>query len=266
MASGVYCEDVFDLIDRLVRADRLPIRNGFLGEFQRAAGVSNVAYVAFNLPTRRADQPLLSAAHAASWRKSFAQAARVDVEPVLRAGLGGIAPVDWRVLDRDDPIVRKLLGEALDLDVGGDGVSIPLSGRKGEYALFSACLDDSPLTRPRHELMRRIMAMSAILHAKVRDACVAERLDVALSGRELACLRLKAAGKSDDEIGHGLGVSSNAARLWLETARARLNAATVSHAVEEACRMGLIRFDAEICPIAQPVPRAGAPRLGGRER
>lgn len=262
----MYCEDVFDLIDRLARADRQPIRNGFLGEFQRAAGISNVAYVAFNLPTRRADQPLLSAAHAASWRKSFAQAARVDVDPVLRAGLGGIAPVDWRVLDRDDPIVRKLLGEALDLDFSGNGVSIPLSGRRGEYALFSACLDDSPLTPPRHELLRRIMAMSAILHAKVRDACVAERLDVALSGRELACLRLKAAGKSDDEIGLGLGVSPNAARFWLETARARLNAVTLDHAVETAYRSGLIRLDAEVDPIHRGVDRVDALRLGGRER
>ena len=264
----MYCEDVFDLIDRLARADRRPVRNGFLGEFQRAIGVSNVAYVAFNLPTPRADQPLLSAAHAASWRTSFAQAARVDVEPVRRAGLGGIAPVDWSVLDRDDPIVRKLLGEALDLDVSCDGVSIPLSGRKGEYALFSACLPDSASSfmRPRHELMRRLMAMSAILHGKVRDACAAESLDVALSGRELACLRLKAAGKSDDEIGLGLGVSSNAARLWLETARARLNAVTVDHAVENACRMGLIRLDAEVAPIPQSVPRVDAPRLGGRER
>ncbi|MBG0797861.1 autoinducer binding domain-containing protein [Methylocystis sp. L43] len=244
----VYFEDVFDLIDRLTRADRIPIPNSFLSEFLRATGLANVAYLAFNVPTGLSDRPLLSAAHAASWRKSHVQARRVDLEPVVRAGFGGIMPIDWRLLDRDDPVVRKLLGEALELDLGADGVSIPLRGRSGEYGLFSVCCpeDASSLLSPRHDLIRRLMVMSAIFHVSVRDAFKGEsHVDVRLSDRELACLRLKARGIDDHEIGIALGARATAVRFWLEAARARLHAASVDDAIEEACQTGLIRVGVE---------------------
>lgn len=266
----MYREDVFDLIDQLARAERRPIRRSLLSEFLQATGVSQVAYVAFNLPRRRAARPLLSLAHAMSWRNSYAQAGRVDIAPVLRAGLGGIMPVDWRVLDRDDPIIRKLLGEALDLELGGDGVSIPLRGRKGEYALFSVCLHQgaSFSMSARHDLMRRFMVMSAIFHAKMRDAFEA-RSDggVRLSDRELTCLRLKSLAQSDEAIGRALGAGPAAARLWLESARARLNADTIDAALAQACRTGLIRVGAESPDAAaESMSVAGAPSIDRRAR
>jgi DNA-binding CsgD family transcriptional regulator len=244
----VYCEDVFDVIDRLARADRFSIANSFLDEFLRATGLANVAYLAFNIPTGLADRPLLSAVHAASWRKFYAQAVRVDLEPVVSAGLGGIMPVDWRLLDRDDPMVEKLLGEALELDLGANGFSIPLRGRNGSYGLFSVCDPDgaSPPISSRQYLMRRLMVMSAIFHASVRDAFAIEApVDIRLSDLELACLRLKAQGAGDHQIGLALGAGPTAVRFWLEAARARLRAVSVADAVEEACRIRLVQVGAE---------------------
>lgn len=244
----MYREDVFDLIDRLARADRRTIHDSLLDEVLRARGVSQVGYAAFNLPTRRADRPLLSAICAASWRKSYAQARRVDLEPILRAGFGGITPVDWRLLDRDDPVVEKLLGEVLEFDLGANGFSIPLRGRSGEYGLFSVCCaeDASSLPPQRRALIRRLMVMSAIFHASVRGALAVEpRVEMRLSERELACLRLKAQGTSDREIGVALGAAPTTVRFWLETARARLHADSVDNAVEAACRIGLIRVGVE---------------------
>lgn len=230
----MYREDVFDLIDRLARADRRPVLNSFLDEFLRATGFADVAYVAFNLPTRAADRRMLSAACGPTWRKLHVQSGRVDLAPLPACGLGGITPVPWSALERDDPIIRKLLGEALELDVGVNGVSIPLRGRDGEYALFSVCIHDAGASAtPRHAFIRRLMIASAIFHAKVRRGALTttSRTD-RLTERELACLRLKALKKTDDEIGLALGASASAARFWLETARARLNAATVDAAIE----------------------------------
>lgn len=258
----MYREDVFDLIDGLARAERRPVHSVFLNEFLGTTGVSHVAYLAFNLPTRRAARPLLSAAHTASWRTAYVQSGRIDIEPVLRAGLGGITPIDWRMLDRDDPIIRKLLGEALDLDLGVNGVSIPLRGRKGEYALFSVCFppEASFLMSARHHLMRRLMVRSAIFHAKMRDAFEAKSdRDVRLSARELACLRLKSLAQSDEMIGLALGAGPAAARFWLEAARARLNVGTVDAALVKACRTGVIGIGAESREAtAESNPVAGA--------
>ncbi|MGD9657809.1 MAG: helix-turn-helix transcriptional regulator [Methylocystis sp.] len=263
----MYREDAFDLIDRLARADRRPIVNSFLNEFQREAGVADVAYVAFNLPTHVADPPRLSAACGLSWRKLRVQSGRVALEPILRAGLGGIAPVGWAALERDDPIIRKLLGEALELDVGANGVSVPMRGRDGEYALFSVCVQDAgDLAISRHGLIRRLMVTSAIFHAMVRRGALgAKSRGDRLTDRELACLRLKALRKTDDEIGLALGFSASAARFWLETARARLGVATIDAAVEKAARLGSVWLGAEPpSPSLDSIPLA--PTIGRRAR
>jgi DNA-binding CsgD family transcriptional regulator len=263
----MYCEDVFDLIDRLARADRRSVLNRFLDEFLRATGLAEVAYVAFNLPTGVAGEPPLSAACGPSWRKLHVQSGRVDLGPLLRAGLGGIAPVRWGVLERDDPIIRKLLGEALELDIGATGVSIPLRGRDGEYALFSVCARGSGAAGlSRHAVTRRLMVASAIFHAMVRrGSSASESRGDQLMDREFACLRLKALRKTDDEIGLAIGASASAARFWLETARARLDAATVEAAVQETVATGSLWRGAEPpCPPFEPIRLAAS--VDWRER
>lgn len=265
----MYREDIFDVIDGLARADKQPDSNSFLLEFLRAAGVANVAYVAFNLQTRSADR-LVSTAYATAWRKVHAQAGRVDLKAVLQAGLGGIAPLNWRLLDRDDPVIAKLLDEVMEFDVGADGFSVPLRGRDGEYALFSACLDEvalSSATRRPQDLMRRLSVTSAIFHSMVRNAYVAEEPSGAqLSDRQLTCLRLRALRTSDDEMGQILGVSPIMTRFWLETARARLNAFSVDDAVDKACRALLIRLDAEFHHAGESLSAADARWVDRREQ
>lgn len=262
----MYCEDVFDLIDRLARAGRRPVLNRVLDEFLRATGFAHVAYVAFNLPTGP-DRRLLSAAFAPTWRKHHAQSGRVDLAPLFSAGLGGIAPLLWDGLERDHPIVRKLLGEALELDLGANGVSIPLRGRDGEYALFSVCVENPGFPgMSRNAVTRRLMVASAIFHSKIRRACsLPEAPGDRLTDRERACLRLRALRKTDDEIGLALGASSRAARFWLETARARLNAVTVDAAVEKAVATESIRLGAEAACLP-PQSLSVAPSIGWRER
>ena len=179
---------------------------------------------------------------------------------------GGIAPLAWGILERDDPIIRKLLGEALELDLGADGVTIPLRGRDGEYGLFSVCFRGTESSGPsRHALMRRLMVASGIFHSKIRRAfSVPDSHRPRLTDRELACLRLRAFGKTDDEIGVAIGASSSAARFWLEAARAGLGVATVAAAVEKAAATGAIETG-EARPSA-PVWIHGAPSIAGRGR
>lgn len=259
----MYCEDVFDLIDRLARTGGRAVPDGFLDEFQRATDLAQVAYVVFNLPTGDAGRPPISAAYAPSWRKLHVQSRRVDLGPLLRAGLGGIAPLLWGALERDHPIIRKLLGEALELDLGADGVTIPLRGRDGEYALFSVRIEyPGRLATPRQALTRRLMIASAIFHARVRRAySAAESRGPRLTDREFACLRLKALKKTDDEIGLALRGSASAARFWLETARARLDAVTVDAAVEKAATDPIRLGPAPSCP---PLPSISLAPSSGR--
>jgi len=68
--------------------------------------------------------------------------------------------------------------------------------------------------------------------------------------REASCLRWKALGKTDEEIGRILGISPHPVRFHLESARARLNTANTTHTVARALSLGLINMSYEPTHLA----------------
>ena len=88
-------------------------------------GLSHVAYVAVNPPSIKRVRPLVAITYAAEWQKHYEQEGYVNVDPVVRAGLGGVLPVDWSKIRSDDPLVLKFLGEAQEFKIGRAGLSIP---------------------------------------------------------------------------------------------------------------------------------------------
>ncbi|WP_363347808.1 autoinducer binding domain-containing protein [Methylocystis echinoides] len=241
-------DDFFDLIDRLAAADRIEAASEIIRDFTGAWGLHNVAYAALNLPAPGAPRPLLSVTYSAEWQKHYAQSGYVDLDPIVRSGLGGILPIDWAQIDRSDPIIRKFFGEAQELDVGANGLSIPVRGRLGEFALFSVTSNepDPEWRAMKDELMRDLMILAFNFHAATLRACgVADETGVHLPPREASCLRWKALGKTDDDIGRILGISSHTVRFHLESARSRLNTANTTHTVAKALALGLINMSYE---------------------
>lgn len=246
---AMHSDDFFDLVDRLAIADRIESASEVIGDFTRAWGLHNVAYAALNMPAPgAAPRPLLSVTYSPEWQKHYAQSGYVDLDPIVRAGLGGILPIDWAEIDRGDPIIRKFFGEALELDVGANGLSIPIRGRTGEFALFSVTSDqsESDWRAMKRELIRDLMVVAFNFHAAALRACGAEEEPAThLPLREASCLRWKALGKTDDEIGRILGISPHTVRFHLESARARLQTANTTHTVAKALAVGLINMSYE---------------------
>jgi len=249
LAAKVHPDDFFDLIDRLARADRVDAASNIIADFMRSWGLRNVAYAALNMPTPGAARPLLSVTYSAEWQKHYAQSGYVDIDPIVRSGLGGILPIDWADIDRGDPIIRKFFGEAQELDVGANGLSIPIRGRHGEFALFTVTSNEdvAEWRSMQRELMRDLMVVAWNFHAAALRACgeVAEPSAVHMPLREASCLRWKALGKTDEEIGRILGISPHTVRFHLESARARLNTANTTHTVAKALSLGLINMSYE---------------------
>lgn len=165
----------------------------------------------------------------------------------MRSGLGGILPIDWAEIDRSDPIVRKFFGEAQELDVGANGMSIPIRGRLGEFGLFTVTSgeDLAEWRSMKKELLRDLMVVAFNFHAAALRSCGATEEPVHLPLREASCLRWKALGKTDEEIGRILGISPHTVRFHLESARARLNTANTMHTVARALALGLINMSYE---------------------
>jgi DNA-binding CsgD family transcriptional regulator len=244
----VHPDDFFDLIDRLAAADRVESASQIIDAFMKAWGLHNVGYAALNMPTPGASRPLLSVTYSPEWQKHYAQSGYVDLDPIVRSGLGGILPIDSAEIDRSDPIVRKFFGEAQELDVGANGLSIPIRGRMGEFALFTITSNESPegWRAMKRELLRDLMVVAFNFHAAALRSCgVVEEGAVHIPLREASCLRWKALGKTDEEIGRILGISSHTVRFHLESARARLNTTNTTHTVAKVLALGLINMSYE---------------------
>ncbi len=244
----MHTDDFFDLVDRLARADRVEAASEIMDGFLKSWGLHNVAYAALNMPTPGAARPLLSVTYSAEWQKHYAQSGYVDIDPIVRSGLGGILPIDWAEIDRSDPIIRKFFGEAQELDVGVNGLSIPIRGRLGEFALFTVTSDEpaAEWRAMKRDLLRDLMVVAFNFHAAALRSCgVAEEGAVHIPLREASCLRWKALGKTDEDIGRILGISSHTVRFHLESARARLNTANTTHTVAKALALGLINMSYE---------------------
>jgi DNA-binding CsgD family transcriptional regulator len=244
----VHHDDFFDLVDKLSLADKIESASDILTPFTRAWGLHNVAYAALNMPSPNSGRPLLAVTYSAEWQKHYAQSGYVDIDPIVRSGLGGILPIDWSEIDRSDPVVRKFFGEAQELDVGANGLSIPIRGRLGEFALFCVTSNESDAEwrATRGALLRDLMILAFNFHAAALRACgSATEETVHLPLREASCLRWKALGKTDEAIGHILGISPHTVRFHLESARSRLNTANTTHTVARALTLGLINMSYE---------------------
>lgn len=247
-ATGVSDESVLDILASLEVAKKLPGSIEETAVRLRSHGIKNVAYLVLNLPSVTTnDRPLMSMTYHDDWKKRYAQKNYADVDPILKAGLSGILPIDWDDIDRSDPVIRQFFGEAQELDVGSRGLSIPIRGRNSEFALFTVTSDMSEREwkAEKRSMMRELMLASWQFHSSIIDEVLLQEKPVSLSHREASCLRFKALGKSDQDVAEILGISKSTVRFHIESARSRLGANNVIQAVAKALTFGLINLVVE---------------------
>lgn len=199
-------------------------------------GLKNIAYLTFNTPQLAAPGPYLAVTYSSDWVSHYREQRFETVDPVLRAGLDAILPVDWRTLGRSHSNVRRLFGDAADFRIGRHGLTFPIRGRYGEVALLSITSDDTDTAwdSTTRIFMRDFQVLAYHLHhAVLRIEGV--RIDpVPLAPREQECLKWVARGKTVEEVAIILGLSRSTVRFYLDTARHKLDATNVTHAVVKA--------------------------------
>jgi DNA-binding CsgD family transcriptional regulator len=247
--SDMHRDDFFDLIDQLSRANRIETASDTLQRLLSDWGLHNSCYTAFNMPTPTRERPLLTTTYSTEWQRHYAQCSFIDIDPIVRAGFGGILPIDWSEIDRSDPVVRKFFGEAQELDVGSQGLSIPMRGRHGEFALFNVTWNGGlkEWQKIKESLLRDLMVAAWNFHAAALRSCgiKGDEKNPRLPPREASCLRWKALGKTDEDIARILAISPYTVRFHLEAARTRLNTTNTTHTVAKALALGLINLSYE---------------------
>ena len=168
--------------------------------------------------------------------------ARID--PVVQGCFSRFHPVDWKRLDWTGKAQRAFLAEAIDAGVGRQGFSVPIRGPSGQFALFTV---SDPRTDGKWGRYTRAHVQDLILTAHFLNQKALEfergtdRIETArLSPRETDALTMLALGLNRAQASDRLAISEHTLRVYIESARRKLNATNTVHAVARALVTGKI--------------------------
>ena len=166
------------------------------------------------------------------------------VDPVLRGAYGRFHPVPWKELDWSGKAARDFLGEAMANGVGNQGLTVPIRGPSGQFALFSLnhTASDDAWERICREHMSDLILLGHYLNQKALE--IDQGTDITptqrLSPREIDALSLLASGLNRAQAADTLRISEHTLRVYVEGARFKLGANNTTHAVARALNLGLL--------------------------
>lgn len=216
-------------------------------------GFSEVSYGALNFaePLRLPEYPppAVAVKWPPEWCERYFKRKYHKIDPVVRRTPTLSRPFLWDQLAEQyqlQPDERRVLDEAREAGLK-HGMSVPLFGPLGRLSVvsFASRFDDAD---PQHS-KGHLNALAWHFHTAcveitrpAEDNC---NMRVALSQRELDCLRWVAEGKSSWEIGRILQISENTVNFHLKNAMRKLGATSRIQAAIVAIRLNLI-FDVHV--------------------
>lgn len=234
----------FDLVRDVERVNSREACDKFLNDLKSKYGLSNAAYLGINISQGEQASPYIVATYSDNWVRHYESQSYVSIDPVVRKGLMGIMPLDWRfVKESKYKKVQRLFGEAKEHGVGHQGLSFPIRGRHGEVAVFS--INSHANDRDWEDLKRRCMRDFQILsfhfHTRILEQHgVGDAEFKPLAPREIECLKWSSAGKSVSETADIISISVSAVKCYLENARNKMDCVNTTQAVAKAVRLSLI--------------------------
>ncbi len=159
--------------------------------------------------------------------------------PVFQNNGSGFLPFDW-----DEAALETQDARAFFCKAGARGMTIPIRGPGGEHARLSIASNvatDTWASR-RMTYMRDFLIIAHFIHDQaVRLAGLRQqRPERLLSARERETLQLAARGLSPKQIAADLHLSPTAVRLYLQSARSKLECATLTQSVARAVSLDII--------------------------
>ena len=158
-----------------------------------------------------------------SWINRYLQKGYLKIDPVILGGFQRFHPMDWKNLDWSNKHARVFQADAIAHGVGNQGLSIPLRGPRGQYALFSVshnCADDA-WAKFIESRRRDLILISHYFNKKALELEPEKIANVAsaLSPREIETLTLLAMGYNRAQVAQTLLISEHTVRVYVESAR-----------------------------------------------
>ncbi|MUZ75546.1 hypothetical protein GOZ90_23015 [Agrobacterium vitis] len=179
----------------------------------------------------------------AAWRHEYAERRLSRIDPVMAQAKRYRNPFNWsaetfRFPSKDESMIIQ---QASEFGIRA-GISIPVDLPFGTFAMFTLATDKAPsgIDFTRHiSSMAIALCLAGEVLSKERQSHKSA-LPVALTVRQVQCLRWASLGRSAKETAHILGISEEAVSFHRKNARQRLNAKSTSEAVRLACDAGIL--------------------------
>lgn len=202
--------------------------------------VDHVVYHAVN----RSGEQYAALTYDPEWVHRYIEKEYARIDPVVQGCYQRFHPVDWKMLDWSSPRARNFMGEAADAGVGNQGLSVPIRGPNGQFALFTASSRSSDQTWERYarENVGELILVAHFINQKALELDNGTDIQktASLSPREIDTLSLLAMGYSRAQAADSLSISEHTLRVYIESARFKLGAQNTTHAVAKAIAHGLI--------------------------
>jgi LuxR family quorum-sensing system transcriptional regulator CciR len=200
---------------------------------------------------RGADKPYIRIDnYPKAWAAEFIGSGLYRHDPVHRASRRASRGFEWRELGKLTNLGRReksILKRSRCFGLG-EGMTVPVNvpGEPGGSCSFAVrCGDELPRQRLQCAELIGVHAFAAARRLLGRASLTPPPH---LSRRELQCLRLAAAGKTDFEIARILGISRETARQYGKRARAAYDVVTRTQLVVLGLRDDWISFDEALDP------------------
>ncbi|MEM7525957.1 MAG: LuxR family transcriptional regulator [Pseudomonadota bacterium] len=194
---------------------------------------------------RRDGRSIAAISYTPEWIHHYFEQKYDTIDPVMGRALGAFAPIDWSELDWSDAGRRRFFNEAYESGIGNQGYTVPVRGPNGQFALFTVNKTCSANTWARllAEYRTDFMLLAHHTHQQALRLVgddPATGMRRALSAREKDAVRLIAEGLSRGQAAAKLGISENTFRVYIDSARHKLGALNLPHAVALAAYRGVI--------------------------
>jgi DNA-binding CsgD family transcriptional regulator len=181
-----------------------------------------------------------------AWGERYAEQDFMRIDPVVEGAARSFVPINWKELDWSDRRRRQLLREAVDFGVGNQGYTVPIHGPNGQFAIFvlNATCSDQKWEQFIAAQRSAILVISHFFHQKVLDITkvFGDPPPPKLSSRETDVLTHLALGKNRSQIAYDLKISENTLRVYADSARHKLGALNMPHAIAIGVKKGLVKI------------------------
>jgi DNA-binding CsgD family transcriptional regulator len=202
-----------------------------------------VTHVVYHTVTHRGEQ-IGAFTYSLEWARRYVEKDYRSIDPVVVGGLRRFHPMDWKTLDWSSPQARAMAREAAAHGIGNQGWTVPIWGPSGEFAFFilNHTADDVTWSRFTKERGKEILLVSHLMHQQAMRIINKETdgQNAELSPREREALTHLSLGQSRAAVADILQISENTLRAYIDSARHKLGAANVTHAVALALARGII--------------------------